>query len=243
MSAGPSGFLLIDKPAGLTSARAVDRVKRLLPKGTKVGHAGTLDSFATGLLVLLVGKATRQCETVMGQPKQYVGTIKLGATTATDDPESPEQPFAPAGELDSPSRSTVVTREELQAVCQRFVGTIQQQPPMFSALKVAGRRAADRVRAGQTVELAPRAVRIDSIELRDFTWPSATIVVDCGRGTYIRAIARDVGAALGVGGYLTALRRTRIGDFRVENAVAPNQLSPEMVLSRLLPIGSSDHPA
>lgn len=205
-----SGLLPVDKPAGVTSARVVDRAKRLLPRGTKVGHAGTLDSFATGLLVLLVGRATRLCEQVMGQPKTYLATVKLGATTETDDPAAEEIPTPGAA---------AVPREAVAAALPRFVGAIRQVPPRFSALKVGGRRASDRVRAGQAVELQPRTVQVYAVELIDYAWPLARIRVDCGRGTYVRSIARDLGEALGVGGYLLELRRTRIGEVDVARAI------------------------
>ncbi len=233
----PAGFLLLDKPAGITSARAVACVKRLLPRGTKVGHAGTLDPFATGLLVLLIGKATKLCEQVMGQRKTYEATIKLGATTATDDPESPETPFVASETKTASARPGVesILRHHVESALVEFVGEILQTPPVYSALKVNGKRAADRVRAGQHVELKPRAVVVYSIDLLDFAWPLASVRIDCGRGTYIRAIARDVGAALGVGGYLTQLRRTRIGEFDVTQAAQLDGLTADAVLSAILP--------
>jgi tRNA pseudouridine55 synthase len=205
-----NGVAVVDKPAGITSAAAVNQVKRLLPRGTKIGHAGTLDPFATGVLLLLIGRATKQCERLMGQPKTYEATIRLGATTATDDPESPEQPTPGA---------QPVKRQDIDSALQRFHGAIAQVPPAYSALKIAGKRAADRVRAGENIEQQARTVQIYAIEILEFTWPALRIRVDCGRGTYIRALARDLGAALGVGGYLTQLRRTRIGDFAIESAV------------------------
>ena len=205
------GIINLDKPPGISSARAVARVKRLLPKGTKIGHAGTLDPFATGVLLLLVGRATRQCETLMDQPKQYEATIKFGATTATDDPESPEETFAHTG---------AVPRDEIEKLLPRFVGAIQQRPPAFSAMKVGGRRAYDLARKGHDVQLAPRTVNVYNIELLSYDWPILSLRIDCGRGTYIRAIARDIGAALGVGGYLTALRRTAVGPFHVHDSVS-----------------------
>lgn len=219
------GVLNVDKPAGVTSAAVVGRVKRLLPRGTKIGHAGTLDPFATGVLLLLIGKATKRCEALMGAPKQYLATVKLGATTATDDPESPEQVLPSA---------TPVSREALLAALAAQTGAIQQMPPVYSALKVGGRRACDRVRAGQTVELRPRTVQVYGIELLDYTWPLARLKIDCGRGTYIRAIARDIGAALGVGGYLTELRRTRVGQFDVGHAVRVEDLSAETLPGYLI---------
>jgi tRNA pseudouridine55 synthase len=232
-----NGFLPIDKPAGLTSARAVDRVKRLLPRGTKIGHAGTLDPFATGLLVLLIGKATKQCEAVMGQRKTYEATIKLGAITATLDPETAEEPFIPKTGT-GPARPGVVrvSREELETALSTQVGEILQVPPVFSALKVQGRRAADRVRAGQVVQLAPRVVQVYCATVLSFDWPLAKVVIDCGRGTYIRAIARDLGEVLGVGAYLTQLRRTRVGQFDVSSAAALEGLTSETVVAKLQPL-------
>jgi tRNA pseudouridine55 synthase len=220
------GILNLDKPAGISSARAVDAVKRLLPRGTKIGHAGTLDPFATGVLLLLIGKGTKSCERLMDEPKQYEATIKFGATTATDDPESPEQPTPHAAE---------VGRAEVREVLPRFVGQILQRPPAFSALKVEGRRAYDLARKGANVELAPRPVRVDSIELLEFEWPLLRVRVDCGRGTYIRALARDMGAALNVGGYLTALRRTRIGRFDVSSAATLETLRATSIPPHLAP--------
>lgn len=225
-----NGLLLLDKPAGISSARAVDRVKRLLPRGTKIGHAGTLDPFATGLLILLIGKATKRCEELMGAPKTYETTVKLGATTATDDPESPEEPFPNAAERPD--------RHHIDAALKKFIGPIQQTPPIYSAIKLGGRRACDRVRDGQTVELKPRTVQVYGIDLLSFDWPVLKLRIDCGRGTYIRSIARDLGAELGVGGYLTALRRTRIGDCLIENAASLEDLSAENVSDRLIQISA-----
>jgi tRNA pseudouridine55 synthase len=220
-----SGLIILDKPHGISSARAVAIVKRLLPGGTKIGHAGTLDPFATGVLVLLVGQATRQCETIMGQPKTYEATIKLGANTATDDPESPEEPVAGAQPVDR-----AVVERSLVA----FRGVIQQAPPPYSAIKVGGKRACDRLRAGEKVDLPPRPVHIYRLHVVDFNWPLLQIEVECGRGTYIRSLARDIGQNLGVGGYLTQLRRTRIGPYAIADAIAPPGLSPENITSHLI---------
>ena len=222
------GVIVLDKPAGMTSARSVDAVKRLLPRGTKIGHAGTLDRFATGVLLLLVGRATKQCERLMDQPKTYQATIKFGAITATDDPESPEEPLG-SGVVQP------VTREAIEATLPRFVGRILQRPPVFSALKIAGKRAADRVRAGQHVEMEPRKVSVYSIDVDEYTWPLLKLTIDCGRGTYIRSIARDVGEALLVGGYLTELRRTRIGTFTIDRAITLECLATQGVAGALLP--------
>ena len=230
-----NGIINLDKPPRISSARAVARVKWLLPRGTKIGHAGTLDPFATGVLLLLVGKATKQCEALMGQAKQYETTIKLGATTATLDPESPEEPFSSQRGLSVPPQHSFIElgqdaqAAEIQETLKRFVGEIQQRPPAFSAMKVGGQRAYKLARSGETVELEPRTVRVHGIELLDYAWPLLRLRIDCGRGTYIRSIARDVGEALGVGGYLTQLRRTRIGAFDASAAVGIEQLEADGV--------------
>ena len=218
------GVVNFNKPAGLSSARVVGQVKRLLPRGTKIGHAGTLDPFATGVLLLLVGKATRWCERLMDAPKQYRATIKFGATTATDDCDSPEQIVPTA---------TVPSAMQVTDALQKLVGQVLQRPPAFSALKLGGRRAYDLARAGQSPPVQPRIVRIDAIELLRYEWPLADLRVDCGRGTYIRAIARDVGATLGVGGYLTALERTRVGQFHIEQSVGLAALAEAGVAAHL----------
>ncbi len=223
------GIINLDKPAGLTSARAVDRVKRLLPRGIKIGHAGTLDPFATGVLLLLIGKATKACERLMDAPKQYECTLKLGFTTPTFDPESEEIPFA-----DSIYPPSV---EQIEDALPAFVGPVMQRPPAYSAIKVGGRRAYDLTRKGTAVELEPRQVQVYSITLLDYSWPTLTLSIDCGRGTYIRAIARDLGEKLGTGAYLTALRRTRIGSFNVKDAATLESLAaPGQIAASLMPV-------
>lgn len=221
-----TGIINLNKPAGLSSARAVSRVKRLLPRGTKIGHAGTLDPFATGVLLLLIGKATRLCESLMDQPKQYEATVRLGGTTATDDPESPETPTPDV---------QPISAAQLESALKSFVGEILQRPPAFSAMKVGGRRAYELARKGQNVELKPRLVRVYRIETLDYTWPFARLKIDCGRGTYVRAIARDLGQLLGTGGYLTALCRTAIGPFGIDGSAALENLTPETVQSCIAP--------
>ena len=227
----PDGFLILDKPIGLSSARALGRAKWMLPRGTKIGHAGTLDPLASGVLVAMVGRCTKLCERVMGQPKRYEATITLGATSATDDAEGPivagEGAIAPA-------------LERIEATLASFVGTIEQLPPTFSAMKIGGRRACDRTRDGEVVVLKPRAVRIDGIALVAYAWPTLSIVVDCGRGTYVRSIARDVGATLGAGGYLSALRRTRVGPFGLDRAATLEALAERGVDAFLLPASTAD---
>jgi len=221
---GLDGILNLNKPEGISSARAVSRVKFLIERQAKVGHAGTLDPFATGVLLVLVGKATRQSEAMMSEPKQYEATVRLGATTETDDLDSAEVPFPGA---------VLPTLQQVQDVLPRFIGTVPQRPPAYSALKVGGRRACDLARKGRQIELAERPVRIDAIELLSFNPPDVRLRIDCGRGTYIRAIARDLGLALHCGGYLTQLCRTRVGRFSVADAIAFDQLTPVSVRSHL----------
>jgi tRNA pseudouridine55 synthase len=224
------GILNTDKPAGITSARAVARVKRLLPRGTKIGHAGTLDPFATGVLLLLVGRATKLCETLMDQPKQYDATVFLGATTNTDDPESPRIGWS--------ATNPPPMLENIISTLDRFKGQIDQIPPVFSALRVNGRRSYDLARQGTPPVLAARPVQIYDIQLIAYDFPALQIRVDCGRGTYIRSLARDIGAALDVGAHLTQLRRTRIGQFNIASAQSLEDLHADSIESKLIPINS-----
>ena len=213
----------LDKPTNLSSAAAVGAVKRLLPRGTKVGHAGTLDPFATGVLLVLIGKATKRCESMMNQPKAYRATVKLGATTATDDRTEPELPSDFAGEPPPPAA--------IEALLPEFTGDIIQRPPAFSALKVGGKRAYQLARKGVTPPLQPRTVKVYALSIEDYQFPLLTIEVRSGRGFYVRALARDLGERLGCGGYLTELRRTAVGEYRVEDAVTLATLTPEIVQS------------
>jgi len=215
-----NGILNLNKPAGISSAAAVSRIKRLLPRGVKIGHAGTLDPFATGVLVLLIGKATKLCEKLMDETKQYEATVRLGATTPTLDPTSEE-------EIDS--NANPVAREKIESTLQKFTGEIQQSPPVYSALKVRGRAAYARARDGEEVVLEARKIHIYGIEVVGHEWPFLQIRVDCGRGTYIRSLARDIGEALGTKGYLTALKRTAVGQFQIEKALTIEKLQAEGV--------------
>lgn len=219
-----NGIINLDKPAGISSAKAVALVKKRLPRGVKIGHAGTLDPFATGVLLLLIGRATRLCERMMGEKKQYEATIRLGATTPTDDPES--LTHLTEGAIAPP-------RDAVEIALSQFVGAIQQRPPAFSAMKVNGRRAYDLARRGTPVILQPRTVHVHAIDLLDYDWPLLRLRIDCGRGTYIRSLARDLGEALGVGGHLTELRRTRIGDFTIASAVTLEQIAQTGVEAHL----------
>jgi tRNA pseudouridine55 synthase len=211
----PPGLLLVDKPAGMTSHDVVARARRVLSV-RKVGHAGTLDPMATGLLVLGVGAATRLLGHVGGHDKTYEGTIRLGVATVTDDREGEVLRTVSAAGLDDAA---------IRAALARQTGPLQQVPSSVSAVKVEGRRSYDRVRAGEAVELTPRSVVVQALQVRRIERPSPDLVdvdvtVSCSAGTYIRAIARDAGAALGVGGHLTALRRTASGPFGIDQAAA-----------------------
>ncbi len=204
-----SGFLVIDKPLGWTSFDVVAKVRGMLhPK--KIGHAGTLDPLATGVLVLCLGEGTKLSEKVMGTEKEYLGEITLGATSQTDDAEGPIVPNEGATEC------PITT---VEAVLQSFVGTFGQMPPQFSAKKVNGIRAYKLARKGKEVDLKPAQVIVHRIEMLDYKWPQIKVRIVCGKGFYVRSLARDVGEKLGVGGYLSALKRTRVGVFSIERAV------------------------
>lgn len=211
------GLLLVDKPAGMTSHDVVSKVRKLA--GTrKVGHAGTLDPMATGLLVLGIESATKLLTFIVGADKTYEATIRLGSSTITDDREGE------IVEQASDAQVSQVTDEQIVAELSKLRGVIQQVPSAVSAIKVNGEKAYDRVRAGEVFELKSREVTISKLELvgnlrRSENFIDLDVIVDCSSGTYIRAIARDVGKALGIGGHLTELRRTRIGSFDVENAM------------------------
>lgn len=207
--------LLIDKPLEWTSFQVVNKVRWLLRKRydlkkLKVGHAGTLDPLATGLLVLCTGKYTKKIETFQGQVKEYTGTFTLGATTPSYDLET---------EIDQRFDISGITSEEIHQATAHFIGDIQQRPPVFSALKKDGKRLYDYARSGETVEIPTRTVHISTFEITRIALPEVDFRVVCGKGTYIRSLAHDFGKALGHGAYLSALRRTRIGEFSVQKAV------------------------
>ena len=232
-----SGILLVDKLQGITSHDVVARARKAV--GTrKVGHAGTLDPMATGLLILGVNSATRLLTYIVGLDKQYTATIRLGVATTTDDAEGEMLAEHPAAALSD------ITDEAIIAGAAGFTGTILQRPSSVSAIKVDGRRAYALAREGAPVELAARSVTVsafDVLEIRRSEWIDVDVRVDCSSGTYIRALARDLGELLGVGGHLTALRRTRIGPFRVDAAVgldeplAESMLAPAAVAASLHP--------
>ncbi len=218
MSSSRSGVLPVDKPEGVTSHDVVAAARRAL--GTRrIGHTGTLDPFASGLLLLCVGPATRLAEYLIGLPKAYRATLRLGITTDTDDR---------TGEVVEESAGWQgLTREAVEAALETQRGRIRQVPPAYSAKKIAGRRAYDRARRGEAVELAPVEVEVYRLEVVSIDLPEVVFEVECSSGTYIRAIARDVGAVLGVGGHLSTLRRTRIGRHDVRGAVPLSRLDDE----------------
>lgn len=231
--------MVVDKPQGPSSHTVVSMARRALST-KKVGHAGTLDPLATGVLVLGVNSATRLLTFLVGDDKTYEATIRLGASTVTDDTEGAVTHTATSEEI------AAITDESIDTVIAGLTGEISQRPSAVSAIKVAGQRAYDRVRSGEDVELPARSVtvaRFDVLDRRrgnDFI--DLDVVVDCSSGTYIRALARDLGAALRVGGHLTALRRTRSGMFTVDDSVAPDDIAPERIVpgaevaSQLFPV-------
>ena len=223
--APPCGVLNLNKPTGMTSRAVVDRVARPLRK-IKVGHAGTLDPLASGVLVVCVGAATRLIEYVQRMPKTYQTTIRLGARSDTDDAD---------GRVVDVEGAVPPSETALRAALACQVGTIAQRPPEYSALKVEGRRAYDLARAGQSVVLAARPVTIDRIDVLDYAWPRLQLEIACGSGTYIRSIARDLGDALGCGGLVEVLTRTRIGAFGLDDALDPLALSAESIPGLLRP--------
>jgi tRNA pseudouridine55 synthase len=215
------GILNLDKPPGATSRDVVNRVQRLA-RGAKVGHAGTLDPIATGVLLVCVGRATRLIRYAQSKPKSYRATFLLGRSSPTDDVEGPTTPD-PAAE----DPATRPTREAIERATQAFVGRIDQRPPAYSAVKVAGRRAYDLARRGKDVELKPRKVDVYRFGVLRYEYPELEVDVRCGGGTYVRALGRDLAAALGTTAVMSALRRTAIGDFRAQEAIDPASLEAE----------------
>lgn len=217
MNISKGEILHFDKPLGWTSFNLVARVRWLICrkagiKKLKVGHAGTLDPLATGVMTVCVGKATKQISQLQAHTKEYVATLQLGATTPSYDLEKP---------IDAHYPTEHITREKILQVLQKFLGRIEQIPPSYSACKVNGHRAYDLARKGKDVELQPKVLVIDELELLDFNPETMqmTIRVTCSKGTYIRALARDIGEALDSGAHLISLRRTRVGEVRVEDCM------------------------
>ncbi len=236
----PTGILLIDKPGGMTSHDVVARARRAL--GTrKVGHAGTLDPMATGLLMLGAGSSTRLLTYLVGLGKRYRATIRLGAATDTDDAE---------GQVTGTTDASGVSADAIETAIAGLTGELSQVPSSFSAVKVGGRRSYDRARAGEEVVLEPRTVTVSRFEVleerRQIDTIDLDVVVECSSGTYIRALARDLGRALGVGAHLSALRREAIGEFEVQDAVPLDAIDvaalhpPAAIAAQLFPTASLD---
>ena len=210
-------IIAVNKPYGMSSFGALARVRYLISrrmgvKRVKTGHAGTLDPLATGVLILCTGRATKRIEELQAHSKEYTATLQLGATTPSYDMEHP---------VDATFPPSHITRESIENVLARFVGDIEQVPPSYSACKINGNRAYELKRKGKDVELTPKNIHIDSIELTDYDEETMRmgIRVNCGKGTYIRALARDIGRALGSGAYLTTLCRTRVGEFTIDRCL------------------------
>jgi tRNA pseudouridine55 synthase len=225
----PEGILLVDKPQGITSHDVVSKLRRVFHI-KKIGHAGTLDPMATGLLVMLVGKATKVSQYLMSMDKEYTGTIRLGQVTDSQDADGEIVEERPLPDLDE----SMIAKE-----MKRFVGDQYQTPPMFSAKKVKGQPLYKLARKGKTVEREPRVINIAKFELMRCEPPELDFLVACSKGTYVRTIAHDLGERLGCGGHLCGLRRTGVGRFRIEKAdtiEAIESMSPSALRKRLIPV-------
>jgi len=226
-------ILLVDKPLTWTSFDIVRKVKNTL-RIRKIGHAGTLDPLATGLLILCTGKKTKQIDQIQAQEKEYTGTFRLGQTTPSFDLETPVDASFPYEHL---------TEAEIQAAAQTFVGLISQTPPLFSAVKINGERAYELARRGDSAEIKSKQIEIKAFELTRIALPEVEFRVVCSKGTYIRSLARDLGVALGCGAHLTKLVRTRIGEYRLEDALtieAIQALAPPRPPRSELPAGATN---
>ncbi len=214
-----NGFLIINKSSGWTSHDVVQKARKIL-NTRKIGHLGTLDPLATGVLVLAVGEATKLVEYLMGCDKEYIAEITLGAESNTFDAE---------GEIvrvtDSP-----VTKEQTEKVVSQFIGEQDQVPPQFSAIKIGGQKACDLARKGERADIQPRKIVISSIQTLEYRWPLLTLKVECGSGTYIRSLAHDIGKVLGCGGYISALKRTRVGNFTLDRGIDIEAVTSDAVL-------------
>ena len=218
-------ILLIDKPLKWSSFQAVNKLKYILkrkynlPKKFKIGHAGTLDPLATGLLIVCTGKSTKRITDIQVQAKEYTGTITVGATTPSYDLET---------EVDATFPTEHVTSELIQDTVKQFLGEIDQKPPVFSAIKKDGKRLYEHARAGEEVEIALRKTTIHEFEITRIALPEIDFRVKCSKGTYIRSLAFDFGKALNSGAHLSVLRRTKIGDFSVENGIMPDEFEQQL---------------
>jgi len=224
------GVLLVDKPSGMTSHDVVNRIRRAA-QTRRVGHTGTLDPAATGLLILCIGPATRLSEFLTGLDKTYEGTMRLGVTTDSYDLDGVVASERPVPDLDA---------QTIQDVCNRFIGAIEQVPPMVSAVKVDGERLYKRARKGEVVERAPRSIRVHEFRIASYAAPDARFVLRCSSGAYARSLCHDVGELLGCGAALANLRRTAVGPHTIDDAAPLDQFdSREAVSARLLPMGEA----
>lgn len=221
-----AGLLIIDKPLRLTSMDVVAIVRRKA-RGAKTGHAGTLDPLATGVLVLALGSATKHIDRFMATSKRYRTVIDLTAFTTTDDLE---------GERTEVAVTAPPLFDQVRAAVQRFAGEIMQRPPAFSAMKIDGRRAYKLARRGETLDIPARAVQVHSIEVIDYDWPRVELNIHCGKGFYVRSLARDLGAALGTGGHCVSIRRTAVGPYTLEQAKSLEQLPAALQSNDLIPL-------
>lgn len=225
----PEGILLVDKPQGITSHDVVAKMRRVYHM-KKVGHAGTLDPMATGLLIILIGKATKVSQYLMSLSKEYIGTVRLGQITDSQDAD---------GEIIEERPVPALTEDEVKAQMKTFLGDQYQTPPMFSAKKINGQKLYKLARQGKTVEREPRVIHISRFDMTYFSLPEVSFVVGTSKGAYVRTIAHDLGERLGCGGHLNVLRRTGIGQFRVEKAATIEELedmSTSALRKRLIPV-------
>lgn len=229
MSDEAEGILLVDKPGGITSHDVVDRVRRIFGM-KKVGHAGTLDPMATGLMLILVGRATKVSQYLMSMDKEYTGTLKLGEETDSQDAD---------GEILVSKEVPDLSEEDVKSAMKGFLGDQYQTPPMFSAKKVNGQPLYKLARKGKTVAREPRVIRVSRYELTGFELPEVSFLVACSKGAYVRTLAHDLGQKLGCGAHLNVLRRTGVGQFRIEKAdtlEALKELSPTALRRKLVPV-------
>ncbi len=230
-----SGILIINKPAGPTSHDIVDKIRKVIaprsrisrPKGLRIGHAGTLDPFAEGVLIILIGRATKSQSRFMAQPKTYIATLRLGAISDTDDA---------TGNIKRVNHESRIMNHEIKKMLKEFIGEIEQTPPTYSAVKIKGKKAYELARKGIKPKLKPRKVNIYNIKLLKYKYPYLEIQVECGKGTYIRSLARDIGQKLGAGAYLEKLTRTRIGEFDIKNSVKLDNLNSENLPNKIISV-------
>ncbi|MFT6235657.1 MAG: tRNA pseudouridine55 synthase [Lentimonas sp.] len=228
----PIGVLLVDKPQGMTSHDIVARMRRVF-RIKKIGHAGTLDPMATGLLLILVGKATKVSQFLMSMDKEYTGTVKLGEATDSQDADGEIVETKPVPEL---------TQVDVEKEMATFMGDQYQTPPMFSAKKVNGQKLYKLARQGKTIEREARVIHVSRYDILDFNLPEVSIIVGSSKGTYIRTLAHDLGERLGCGGHLCALRRTQVGKFRIEDANTLEEIenmAPSELRTKLIPVNQA----